>query len=54
VFLKSGISQHGSFLPAWVNPLLTKEPRYDMNMSMREAEMTMGGAMQQLLDRTGA
>jgi hypothetical protein len=53
VFLKSGISQHGSYLPAWINPVLTKEPKYDMATAKLEAEMTMCGAMADLLDKTG-
>jgi hypothetical protein len=53
VFLKSGISHHGSYLPAWINPVLSKEPRYDTPMCLKEAEMTMGGCLQELLDKTG-
>lgn len=53
VFLKSGISHNGSYLPAWINPVLSKEPRYDLPMALKEAEMTMGGAVQELLDKTG-
>jgi hypothetical protein len=53
VFLKSGISQNGSYLPAWINPTLTKEPRYDMATAKLEAEMTMCGALADLLDKTG-
>lgn len=53
VFLKSGIGHHASYLPAWINPILSKEPKYDMNMAMREAEMTMGCAMQEVLEKTG-
>lgn len=53
VFLKSGISQHGSYLPAWINPTLTKEPKYDMATAKLEAEMTMCGALADLLEKTG-
>lgn len=53
VFLKSGISQNGAYLPAWVNPVMTKEPKYDMATAKLEAEMTMCGAMADLLEKTG-
>lgn len=53
VFLKSGISHNGSYLPAWINPTLTKEPKYDMATAKLEAEMTMCGALADLLEKTG-
>lgn len=53
MFAKSGISHHGSYLPAWINPTLTTEPKYDMATAKLEAEMTMCGAMADLLEKTG-
>jgi hypothetical protein len=54
VFTRSGISPHGTYLPAWINPVHTKEPKYDMDTAKKEAEMTMCGALLELLEKTGA
>lgn len=53
VFLKSGISHSGSYLPASINPTLTNEPKYDMATAKLEAEMVMCGALSDLLEKTG-
>jgi hypothetical protein len=54
VFTRSGISPCGTYLPAWINPVHTKEPKYDMDTAKKEAEMTMCGALSELLEKTGA
>lgn len=54
VFERSGISPNGTYLPAWINPVHTKEPKYDMDTAKKEAEMTMCGAVADLLEKTGA
>jgi len=54
VFLRSGISPCGTYLPAWINPVHTSKPKYDMDIAKKEAEMTMCGAVAELLERTGA
>ena len=41
IFVKSGLSKHGTYLPPSVHPCHTKEPRNDMNAGMEEAEMVM-------------
>jgi hypothetical protein len=53
VFTRSGISPCGTYLPAWINPVHTKEPKYDMDTAKKEAEMTMCGALLELLEKTG-
>ncbi|WIA34976.1 hypothetical protein OEZ86_013257 [Tetradesmus obliquus] len=53
VFTRSGISPCGTYLPAWINPIHTKEPKYDMDTAKKEAEMTMCGALSELLEKTG-
>jgi len=53
VFLKSGISHNGSYLPAWINPVHVKEPKFDMDTARKEAEMVMCGAVSDLLEKTG-
>jgi hypothetical protein len=53
VFDRSGISPTASYLPAWINPAHTKEPKYDMDSAKKEAEMTMCGAVADLLEKTG-
>jgi FAE1/Type III polyketide synthase-like protein len=53
VFERSGLSPEGTYLPAWINPTHTKEPKYDMDYAKKEAEMTMCGAMSELLEKTG-
>lgn len=54
IFERSGISPTGTYLPPWINPVHVKEPRYDMDAAKREAEMVMGGAVADLLQKTGA
>eukprot|EP00879_Flechtneria_rotunda_P029131 GHRR01031400.1.p1 GENE.GHRR01031400.1~~GHRR01031400.1.p1 ORF type:complete len:111 (+),score=21.22 GHRR01031400.1:98-430(+) len=53
VFLRSGISPCGTYLPAWINPVHTKEPKWDIETAKQEAEMTMCGALADLLEKTG-
>uniref|UniRef100_A0A383WNU5 FAE domain-containing protein n=1 Tax=Tetradesmus obliquus TaxID=3088 RepID=A0A383WNU5_TETOB len=53
VVQQSGLSQTGTYLPAGINPMLTTAPKDDINACMEEAEMVMGGAVQELLQRTG-
>ncbi|GBF90942.1 hypothetical protein Rsub_03797 [Raphidocelis subcapitata] len=53
VFQRSGISPTESYLPPWVNPATCKEPKYDMDSAKKEAEMVMGGAVADLLEKTG-
>eukprot|EP00879_Flechtneria_rotunda_P028867 GHRR01031100.1.p1 GENE.GHRR01031100.1~~GHRR01031100.1.p1 ORF type:complete len:243 (-),score=83.47 GHRR01031100.1:164-892(-) len=53
VVTRSGLNQSGTFLPAAVNPLLSKEPKYDMATAMEEAKAVMTGAVEDLLAKTG-
>jgi hypothetical protein len=53
VVQQSGLSQTGTYLPAGINPMLTTAPKDDINACMEEAEMVMGGAVKELLERTG-
>ena len=53
VFERSGISPTASFLPAWIHPANTKDPKHDMDSAKKEAEMTMCGAVADLLEKTG-
>jgi hypothetical protein len=53
VVQQSGLSQTGTYLPAGINPMLTTAPKDDISACMEEAEMVMGGAVQELLERTG-
>eukprot|EP00882_Tetradesmus_deserticola_P000497 GHRQ01000548.1.p1 GENE.GHRQ01000548.1~~GHRQ01000548.1.p1 ORF type:complete len:504 (+),score=215.48 GHRQ01000548.1:478-1989(+) len=53
VVQQSGLSQTGTYLPAGINPMITTAPKHDVEACMEEAEMVMGGAVQELLDRTG-
>ena len=41
IFVKSGISPHGTFLPPAIHPSHTKDPKSDMDSAMKEAEMVM-------------
>ena len=41
VFVKSGISPYGTYLPPAVHPCHTKEPQNDINAAMKEAETVM-------------
>ncbi|KAJ9525632.1 FAE1/Type III polyketide synthase-like protein-domain-containing protein [Haematococcus lacustris] len=53
VFVKSGIGMESTFLPKAIHPKHTSEPTNDMTSAMKEAEMVMGGAFSDLLQRTG-
>ncbi|MEW5300762.1 MAG: hypothetical protein WDW36_003669 [Sanguina aurantia] len=53
VFVKSGLGLETTYLPPGVNPLVSKQPQTDVNMSNAEAEMAMQGCVTELLDRTG-
>jgi hypothetical protein len=53
VVQQSGLSQTGTYLPAGINPMITTAPKDDINACMEEAEMVMGGAVKELLERTG-
>lgn len=51
VFVKSGLGLETTYLPPGVNPLVSKQPQTDVNMSNAEAEMAMQGCVTELLDR---
>jgi hypothetical protein len=51
--MRSGISAENTYLPAWINPVHSKEPKYDMDTAKKEAEMVMCGAVADLLEKTG-
>lgn len=53
VFVKSGIGAESTFLPPAIHPKHTKLPKANMSTAMVEAEMVMGGALTDLLERTG-
>jgi len=50
---KSGLNRDGTFLPPAIHPSWAKEPKYDMKTAMLEAEMVMGGAVADVLEKTG-
>lgn len=50
---KSGLDMCGTYLPPAIHPSLTKEPKTDMITAMEEAEMVMGGAVSEVLEKTG-
>lgn len=54
IFRRSGISPTATYLPPWINPVHTKEPKTDMDHAKKEAEMVMIGAVSDLLEKTGA
>ena len=54
IFARSGINPEGTYLPPWINPVHSKEPKYDMDTAKKEAEMVMCGAVADLLEKTGA
>lgn len=51
---KSGLRTSGTYLPPAINPSIADEPKTDMKTAMVEAEMVMGGAVADLLEKTGA
>lgn len=53
IFARSGISAQSTYLPSWINPVHSAEPRYDMEAAKKEAEMVMCGAVADLLEKTG-
>lgn len=53
VLNKSGLDKDGTYLPPAIHPSLAAEPKTDMKTSMLEAEMVMGGAVADLLEKTG-
>lgn len=53
VMQQSGLSLTGTYLPANINPMITTEPKCDDRSSLEEARTVMGGAVQELLDRSG-
>jgi len=54
VLEKSGLDRDGTYLPPAIHPSIAKEPKTDMKTAMLEAEMVMGGAVGDLLEKTGA
>jgi hypothetical protein len=54
IFARSGISPTNTYLPPWINPVHSKQPRYDIDAAKEEAEMVMIGAVTELLEKTGA
>ncbi|GBF96863.1 hypothetical protein Rsub_09719, partial [Raphidocelis subcapitata] len=53
VFDRSGISPTATFLPAAIHPSIAEEPRYGVPEAMEEARAVMGGAVADLLQKTG-
>jgi hypothetical protein len=53
VLSKSGLDRDGTYLPPAIHPSIADEPKTDMKTSMLEAEMVMGGAVADLLEKTG-
>lgn len=54
VVAKSGLDVDGTYLPPAIHPSIAPEPKTDMKTAMVEAEMVMGGAVSDLLEKTGA
>lgn len=54
VFVKSGIGAERTYLPRWIHPKHSKTPVANMSTAMEEAEMVMGGAVADVLAKTGA
>jgi hypothetical protein len=50
---KSGLDPNGTYLPPAVNPTVSKDYTIDMKTAMLEAEMVMGGAVADVLEKTG-
>lgn len=53
VVKKSGLDVDGTYLPPAIHPSIADEPKTDMKTAMLEAEMVMGGAVSDLLEKTG-
>jgi hypothetical protein len=53
VFEKSGIDNNGSYLPKNLHPQHTLEPHGGQDESFAEARLVMGGAVEDLLKKTG-
>ena len=51
---KSGLDVDGTYLPPAIHPSIAPEPKTDMKTAMLEAEMVMGGAVADVLEKTGA
>jgi hypothetical protein len=50
---KSGLDPNGTYLPPAVNPTVSKDYTIDMKTAMLEAETVMGGAVADVLEKTG-
>lgn len=53
VFEKSGIDKNGSYLPHNLHPQHTSKPRAGLDESFAEAKLVMGGAVEEVLKKTG-
>eukprot|EP00882_Tetradesmus_deserticola_P010119 GHRQ01010690.1.p2 GENE.GHRQ01010690.1~~GHRQ01010690.1.p2 ORF type:complete len:350 (+),score=137.40 GHRQ01010690.1:525-1574(+) len=53
VFEKSGIDNNGSYLPKNLHPQHTQDPHGGQDESFAEARLVMGGAVEDLLRKTG-
>eukprot|EP00878_Enallax_costatus_P036464 GHUV01040952.1.p2 GENE.GHUV01040952.1~~GHUV01040952.1.p2 ORF type:complete len:119 (-),score=11.32 GHUV01040952.1:177-533(-) len=53
VFEKSGIDKNGSYLPKNLHPQHTDDPRGGLDESFAEARLVMGGAVEEVLRKTG-
>lgn len=53
VFEKSGIDTNGSYLPKNLHPQHTLDPKGGQDEGFAEARMVMGGALEELLRKTG-
>ena len=54
VVSKSGLDLDGTYLPPAIHPSIADEPKTDMKTAMLEAEMVMGAAVSEVLEKTGA
>lgn len=53
VFEKSGIDTNGSYLPKNLHPQHTTDPKGGLDESFAEARLVMGGAVTEVLRKTG-
>jgi FAE1/Type III polyketide synthase-like protein len=53
VFAKSGIDNNGSYLPKNLHPQHTLEPCGGQDEAFAEARLVMGGAVEEVLRKTG-
>lgn len=53
VFEKSGIDKNGSYLPKNLHPQHTLDPKGGLDESFAEARLVMGGAVEEVLRKTG-